>query len=117
MMSQKIIERTVEELRVEADVDVIDVSLIAESLREDLDLKTQEEIRRHTLDVIERLITHGVCPGDYDHASTLAFWPGQPSEHLRRIEAEWIALGTTPTLAEPICWLGLKRDRSGPTGM
>lgn len=102
------IERITSELRAEIDRDFFDVSFIAESLREDLDLRTQEHIRRCTLDVIERLMVRGVYPGDYDYATTLSFWPGEPSELLQRIEAEWIAIGTTPTSAEPICWFGLK---------
>ena len=113
-MCKDVIKRTVKELRAEADIDFIDVSFIAESLREDLDLKTQHDIRRHTLDVIERLMAQGVYPGDYDHAIHLAFWPGEPSEHLRRIEAEWIAMGKTPTLEHPICWLGLKPEFKTP---
>ncbi len=104
------IERTTCELRAEADVDFFDVSLIAESLREDLDLQSQEEIRRCTLDVIGRLMTLDVYPGDYDHATTILFWPGEPEVLLKRIEAEWVAMGTTPTLEHPICWFGLKRS-------
>lgn len=107
-MCEDIIKRTVQELRAEANIDFIDVSFIAESLREDLDLQDQHDIRRHTLDVIERLMAQGVYPGDYDHATNLTFWSGEPSQHLRRIEAEWIAMGHTPTLEYPICWLGLK---------
>ncbi|RYC33467.1 hypothetical protein D3273_03065 [Lichenibacterium minor] len=107
-MCEEVIRKTVEDLRAEADVDFIDVSFIAESLREDLDLKNQSDIRRHTLEVIGRLMMQGVYPGDYDYAATLAFWSGEPSEHLKRIEAEWIAMGRTPTSVEPICWLGLK---------
>ncbi len=95
------IERTTCELRAEADIDFFDVSLIAESLREDLDLRTQGEIRRCTLDVIGRLMARGVYPGDYDHATTMRFWPGEPEALLKRIEAEWIAIGTTPTLDHP----------------
>ncbi|WP_129220528.1 hypothetical protein [Lichenibacterium ramalinae] len=107
-MIEETIERTVAELRNEADIDFIDLPFIAGSLREDLDLKTQDEIRRHTLEVVRRLMDRGVYPGDYDHAIHMAFWPGEPSEHLRRIEAEWIAMGKPLTLSDPICWLGLK---------
>lgn len=105
---EDVIDRIARELHDEAEIDFISLPLIAESLREDLDLQSQKDIRRHTLDVIERLIARGVHPGDYDYATTLSFWPGEPSEHLRRIETEWIAMGKVPTLAESICWLGLK---------
>ena len=84
-MIEETIERTARELRNEAELDFIDLPFIAGSLREDLDLKTQEDIRRHTLDVIRRLMERGVYPGDYDHAIHMVFWPGEPSEHLRRI--------------------------------
>jgi hypothetical protein len=112
-MVEKDLERTVGELLRETDVDFINIPMIAEFVREDLDIETQDDIRRHTLDVVGRLMTRGVYPGEYDHAITLEFWPGEPSDHLRRIKAEWIAIGKTPTLAEPICWLGLKL---GPPG-
>jgi len=112
MMFEAEIARITSELRAEIDRDFFDVSFIAESLREDLDLRSQEEIRRCTLDVIGRLMARGVYPGDYDHATTMLFWPGEPEALLKRIEAEWIAMGATPTLERPICWFGLKR--SGP---
>lgn len=109
-MCEDVIARTVEELSAEADIDFVDISLIAESLREDLELQTQHDIRRQTLKVIERLMDRGIHPGDYDQATTLTFWPGEPCEHLQRIEAEWVAMGHTPTLEQPICWFGLKRS-------
>jgi hypothetical protein len=113
-MIEDTIERMTRELRDEADIDFIDLPFIAENLREDLDLKTQDEIRRHTLEVVRRLMDRGVYPGDYDHAIHMAFWPGGPSEHLRRIEAEWIAMSKPLTLSDPICWLGLKPEFKAP---
>jgi len=104
------IERMISEFRAEADIDFLEVPFIAESLREHLCLRGQEEIRRCTLDVIERLMALGVYPGDYDYATTMSFWPGEPGDLLKRIEGEWIAIGKTPTSAEPICWFGLKRS-------
>ncbi len=104
------IERVTSELRAEVEIDFFHVCMIAEILREELGLQSQEEIRRCTLDVIGRLMALGVYPGDYDHATTMLFWPGQPEALLKRIEAEWVAMGTTPTLEHPICWFGLKRS-------
>lgn len=98
------IECMAQQLRTEADVDFFDISLIAEPLRERLGLQSQDEIRHHTLRVIEKLIALGVRPGNYDYATTISFWPGTPAELLDRIETEWIALGRTPDLGEPICW-------------
>lgn len=107
-MFESEIEQMTRELRDEADIDFVEVPFIAESLREHLGLQSQHDIRRCTLNVIERLMARGVYPGDYDFATTISFWPGEPSEHLQRIEAEWIVMGQTPTSAAPICWLGLK---------
>jgi hypothetical protein len=104
------IERIASELHAEASIDFFHVCMVAEILREELDLQSQEEIRRCTLDVIGRLMALGVFPGDYDHATTMLFWPGTTAELLQRIESEWIAMGTTPTLEHPICWFGLKRS-------
>lgn len=103
-------ERLASEFRAVADVDFFDVSFIAESLREDLDLRDQKDIRPYTLRMIRRLMELGVCPGDYDYARTISFWPGEPDELVKRIEAEWIAMGKTPDLENPICWFGLRQN-------
>lgn len=110
-MTDDVIERTIQELRDEAEIDFVSLPLIAESVREELDLQSQEEIRRHALDVVQRLTALGVYPGDYDHAVTMSFWSGTEHELVKRIEAEWIAMGTTPTLEHPICWFGLKASK------
>ena len=101
------VEGMAQQLRAEADIDFFDISLIAEPLRERLGLQSQDDIRHHTLRVIERLIALGVKPGDYDYATTISFWPGTPAELLDRIETEWVALGRTPDLGESICWFSL----------
>ena len=106
------IQRITNELRAEAEIDFFDVSFIAGSIREDLDVQNQEELRCNTLDVIQRLMALGVYPGDYDYATTMNFWLGEPDILLKRIEAEWIAMGKTPTLEQPVCWFGLKRSEA-----
>ena len=106
------IERITRELRAEADVDFVSLDLIAESIREDLDIQNDDEIRSYTLDVIRRLMILGVYPGDYDHATIISFWAGTKDQLVKRIEAEWIAMGTTPTMEHPICWFGLKPSES-----
>ena len=103
------IETITTELRAEAEVDFFHVCMVAEILREELDLRTQKEILSCTLDVIRRLMVLGVYPGDYGNATTILFWPGEPDEVLKRIENEWMEMGMTPTLEHPICWFGLKR--------
>ena len=112
-MIENVIERTVRELRDEVEIDFINLPLISEFLREDLDLKDQSEIRGLSLDVIDRLLELGVCPGDYVGGAKLAFWRGETKDWLKRIKTEWIAMGQTPTLEHPICWFGLKRLEPG----
>ena len=114
-MIEDTIERTARELRNEADIDFIDLPFIAASLREDLDLKTQDEIRRHTLDVIRRLMEQGVNPGDFtlddlESGRGFQFRSGTPTELLSWIEAEWIAMDRAPNPDDPICWFALKRS-------
>ena len=112
-MIEDIIERTVGEIRAEADIDFISLPYIAESLREDLDLTAQDIIRRHTVEVIRRMMERGIYPGDYTLDDLVSgrgfqFRPGTPDDLLSWIESEWIALGHTPTLEDPICWFALK---------
>lgn len=108
-MNETKINKITSELRAVADVDFMDVSFIAESVREDLEIKNEEDVRFYTLNVIGRLMRMHVFPGDYDHAATISFWSGAENELAKRIEAEWIAMGHTPTLEHPICWFGLKK--------
>ena len=105
------IERIASELRAEIDRDVFDMSFVAESVREDLNLHDQSDIRFYTLDVIRRLMMRDIYPGDYNYAATISFWPGEPGALLKRIEEEWTAMGKTPTSVEPICWFGLKPSK------
>lgn len=113
-MYEDVISKIVRELRAEADIDFFDVSFIAEGLREDLHLRDQSEIRRHTLEVIRRLMQQGVYPGDYtlsdlEGGSSFQFKAGTPEELLSWIETEWIAMGRTPTFEDPI-WFALRKE-------
>lgn len=104
------IAQTISELRAVADVDFIDMSFIAESLREDLNLQSQDDIRTCSLHAVRCLMRQGVCPGDYDHAAAISFWSGGEDDIVKRIEDKWISMGRTPTLEHPICWFGLKNS-------
>lgn len=110
---ENVIARIARELRAEADIDFVSLPLIAESLREDLGLKSQEQTRDHTLEVIRRLMERGVFPGDYTlddlvNGNGFQFRSGTPDDLLAWIETEWVAMGHTPTLENPICWFALK---------
>ncbi len=107
------IERSARDLRSEAEVDFFDISMIAEPLRERLGLRNQDEIRHYSLSVIARLMMLDVYPGDYDYAAKIKFWIGEPSDLIKRIESEWIAIGHTPNLEKSICWFGLRLSNSG----
>ena len=102
------IETAISEFRNEADRDFISLCHIASDVEYDLAVTDQQEIRDKSLQIVRGLMERGVYPGDYDYATHIDFWLGTPDELLKRIETEWIALGKTPTLAEPICWLALR---------
>ncbi len=106
-----VIEAEIEGWCNEANVDVTGLCHIASSVENDLGINNQDDIRNHTLQIVRGLVARSVLPGDYnygDHPDQIEFWPGTPDELLKRIETEWIALGKTPTLAEPICWFALR---------
>ena len=112
-MYEDVISKTVRELRAEADIDFFDISFIAEGLREDLKIVDQSEIRQHTMEVIRRLMQQNVFPGDYtpsdlEGGRSFQFKRGTPEELLSWIEAEWIAMGRTPTFDDPI-WFALRK--------
>ena len=114
-MIEETIERTARELRNEADIDFTSLPFIAGVLREELELKTQEEIRHYSLDVIRRLMERGVYPGDFtlddlESGRGFQFRPGTPTELLSWIEAEWLAMDHAPNFEDPICWFALKRS-------
>ena len=114
-MIEEIIERTARELRDEADIDFIDLPFIAANLSEDLDIRTQDEIRRHMLDVVRRLMERVVYPGDFtlddlESGRGFQFRSGTPADLLSWIEAEWIAMDRAPNPDDPICGFALKRS-------
>ncbi len=102
------IAKILAELRDEANIDFIDLPQIASAARYDLSFESEKDIRQCSLEIAKGLMELGVFPGDYDYADQLNFWPGTINDHVMRIEAEWIAMGRTPTLADPICWFGLR---------
>lgn len=108
------IEKLVADLRAEADIDFLDLPFIAASIRRELGLQDQDEIRRHTLSMIKSLISVDVHAGDYtlddlENGRGFQFRCGNSDAIISWVEAEWIALGHTPTQEQPICWFSLRR--------
>ena len=108
------LKKLTSELRAEADIDFLDLPFIAASVRRELDLRDNDEICHHTLDVVRDLMDVGVFAGDYtlDDLTSgrgFQFRCGEASEIISWIKAEWSALGHVPTQEEPICWFSLRR--------
>jgi hypothetical protein len=84
--------------------------LVAEAQR--LKLKGRD-LREFVLEVVKEMLARGFRPGMHAKGGTVAFvpWPERnPQAIIRRIEAEWDALGRDPSIAD-IAWF----DRPGDT--
>ncbi len=106
------IKKTVLEFRDEANCDFVGLWHIASDVEDDLKSTNQQRIRHYVFKIVEGLMALGVRPGDFD-GNSFRFWPGTEAEHLKRIEAEWTAMGKTPNLGQPICWLALRPSGAG----
>ncbi|WP_237478119.1 hypothetical protein [Lichenibacterium dinghuense] len=110
----KKMEKLAAELRAEADIDFLDLPFIAASVRREIASGDDNEIRRHTLDLVRKLMEMDVFAGDYNlddlkSGRGFQFRREIPDEVISWIEAEWIALGHLPTQEQPICWFSLRR--------
>ena len=103
-------DKVVDDLVAESQVDYVGLWEIPQILRHVAPLAPSDEIRRLSLEVVKRLYEKGLRPGnywggDFDH------WPDngyQPA--VDRIEAAWIKAGADPNLAYPICWFSNGAD-------
>lgn len=102
------------ELRAEADIDFLDLPFIAATVRRGLGPHGEDELRRHTLNMVRTLMDANIFAGDYTiedlvDGKGFNFRCGKPDEIISWIETEWIALGHAPTQEQPICWFSLRR--------
>jgi hypothetical protein len=88
--------------------DYVGLWQIASRVREDLGLHDNHEAREKTLLVVRRLLGRGLHPGDY-FKSGFDFWNEDDADSIiARIDREWDPVCGDPTLANPICWFGIK---------
>ena len=66
--------------------------------------KDDENIRRLTFTLLRKMLARGFRAGGFTQTRKWELWPGQNPDHvIRRIEAEWDALGREPNIGD-IVW-------------
>lgn len=104
-----------EELRVEVlrfcHVDWAGLWVLASLAEEILGIEDEVGLRRESLAMVRELLTAGLVQvGDVDwERGVFEPWPLSAAECVSRIEREWSALGSVPSLSE-ICWLSATRE-------
>ena len=89
----------------EAEIDYIGLWQVINTVGYGFEPTTIEERRRLTLEVIKRLMARGLQAVDLGEGSSCIPWPDQNVESvMRRINAEWEALGHEPDIGD-IIWL------------
>src|SRR5271157_3394581 len=87
----------------ESKIDYIGLWQIAQTTRERYGARTTAEVRKLSLEIVDRLYQKRVRPGNYRGGD----FDYRPEEGCRavldHIEREWIRAGVDPDLAEPIC--------------
>jgi hypothetical protein len=94
----------------EAAHDYIGLWAIAPTVRRNLGLSSNENVKARTIDVVRVLLDHGLFPGDY-LKSGFRFWDEPDTAAcLARIDREWDVAKGDPNLAESICWFDFKQQ-------
>lgn len=94
----------------EVQGDYIGLWAISDAVRWDLDLSTNEEVKKRTLDVVRILLDHGLFAGDYAYGGAFHPWEKHDTNAtIARIDREWDASRGDPTLPESICWFDRRR--------
>jgi hypothetical protein len=84
--------------------DYVGLWAVVSTIRDELGIEDDAEVRQKSLQVVRGLLERGLYPGDYLQ-SGFHFWKDMSIDRvLARIDREWRAQGYDPNLAEPICW-------------
>jgi hypothetical protein len=98
------IDRIVNGYLEESAIDHIALPQLASAARWKLGAQTTDEARALALELVRRLYSKGLRPGDY-WGGDFEYWPDEGCQAaLDRIEREWIEAGADPNLGHPICW-------------
>jgi hypothetical protein len=106
-------EEVLEDLVEEGREDFVGLWEVIRYVREDLEVEDDAEVRRVTLGLAEEMLKrHGMLAGvpSRDWGDFLA-WDLPPDQVIRRIEAEWLALGRDPSLWEVVWFIAPERAR------
>jgi hypothetical protein len=92
----------------EARHDYVGLWQIATRVRQEFGALTDVGVKRLSLDVVRRIVERGLVPGDYLKSGFRIWHEGGSDAIVNRISSEWDAARGDPTLANPICWFGVK---------
>lgn len=93
----------------EAEVDYVGLWQIVGRVKYDLGQPDAETLRTAVYEVVRGLLDKKLRPGDLLPSGFRPWPPMSADETIARIDREWQAQGTDPTLADPICWFRLER--------
>jgi len=91
----------------EAADDYVGLWAIAPTVRRDLGLSSNEDVKARTLDVVRILLNHGLLPGDYLRTG-FHFWNERDAASIiARIDKEWDPASGDPPLGDSSCWFSI----------
>jgi hypothetical protein len=106
--------RTIEEIvggfYAEAQSDFIGLWMIAPTVRRDLSLSNNAEVKARTLVVVRGLLDRGLWPGDYLKTGFHPWDEPDASACIARIDSDWDTAKGDPTLPDSICWFDFRKS-------
>lgn len=93
----------------EAEVDYVGLWQIVGRVKYDLGQPGAGVLRAAVREIVCGLLDKKLRPGDLLPSGFRPWPPMSADETIDRIDREWQAQGTVPTLADPICWFRLER--------
>jgi hypothetical protein len=102
------IDKLVEDFEQDAAIDYIGLWELVRVVAENIEDKTEENIRKGTIDLLRAMLSRGFKAGGFTPAKEWKLWLDQDTDTIIcRIEADWDSLGRVPTVGE-IVWFELK---------
>ena len=85
-------------------LDYIGLWELVSAVTKEAEEKDDENIRRLTFTLLRKMLARGFRAGGFTQTRKWELWSGQNPDHvIRRIEAEWDALGREPNIGD-IVW-------------
>ena len=109
------VDKIVEGFRREAQQDYVGLWQVTGTVMHNFKLSEASKIREMTLTIVRQLLDSGLCAVDLAPGGRCTPWSDQePESVVRRIEAEWNALGRDPDIGD-IVWFNLPPRTSRPS--